>query len=86
MYCDKKTTLFLLLCLIITSILVLCYWIYNNFFNKLNIPENFNTKRNIKMKIYKSDDILDPDENPENDDEGDPDNKPMQFDPDQNPN
>jgi hypothetical protein len=44
------------------------------------IYDHFNNKRNTKIKIYRSNKILDPDELPEND-KYDPDNSPMKFDP-----
>jgi hypothetical protein len=46
--------------------------------NKTKTYEYFN-KRDTKIKIYKNDDILDPDENP-NDEEYDPDNAPLKYD------
>ena len=82
MYCDKRITITLFISLIVTIIVSSSIWIYENFISKLF--ENFDNKRNIKMKIYKSDEIFDPDEQPEYDAQ-DPDNAPMTFDPDQQP-
>ena len=82
MYCDKRITITLFISLIVTIIVSSSIWIYDNFISKL--IENFDNKRNIKMKIYKSDEIFDPDEQPEYDAQ-DPDNAPMTFDPDQQP-
>lgn len=53
--------------------------------NDSNARETFNNKRETRMKIYKSDEIYDPDETPEIEDNDDPDSDPMQFDPDQQP-
>lgn len=50
-----------------------------------NSNEEFYNKRDQRMKIYKSDEIFDPDEQPEFD-EYDPDSNPSLFDPDQQPN
>lgn len=80
MYC-KQITLILFICLIIALCLILFKWLYDIFTNKNNkIYEYFN-KRDIKIKIYKKDEILDPDENPINE-EYDPDNAPDIFDTD----
>ena len=46
--------------------------------------EYFYTKRNTRIKIYRSDEIFDPDEQPEFEDY-DPDDVPMEFDPNQQP-
>lgn len=46
--------------------------------------EGFNTKRNERIRIYQSDEIMDPDESPEMEDL-DPDDNPLMFDPDQQP-
>ena len=82
MYCDKRITITLFISLIATLIVLSVIWIYDKFIEKL--IEHFDNKRNIKMKIYKSDEIFDPDEQPEYDAQ-DPDNAPMTFDPDQQP-
>ena len=52
MYCDKRITITLFISLIVTIIVSSSIWIYENFISKLF--ENFDNKRNIKMKIYKS--------------------------------
>lgn len=81
MYC-KQITLILFICLIITIFLLLCLWLFKLLYifitNKTKTYEYFN-KRDTKIKIYKNDDILDPDENP-NDEEYDPDNAPLKYD------
>lgn len=82
MYCDKRISITLFISLIATLIVLSVIWIYDKFIGKL--IEHFDNKRNTKMKIYKSDEIFDPDEEPEYDSQ-DPDNAPMTFDPDQQP-
>jgi hypothetical protein len=47
--------------------------------------ESFYNKRETRIKIYKSDEIYDPDELPEIGEYDDPDSDPMNFDPDQQP-
>jgi hypothetical protein len=47
--------------------------------------ESFYNKRETRIKIYKSDEIYDPDELPEIEENDDPDSDPMDFDPDQQP-
>jgi hypothetical protein len=61
-------------------------WLYDKITNLLSrkVYDHFYAKRTTRMKIYKSDEIFDPDENPEYD-EYDPDDEPMKFDPDQQP-
>ena len=46
--------------------------------------ESFYANRNNRIKIYQSNEIFDPDEAPQYE-EYDPDDKPIQFDPDQQP-
>jgi hypothetical protein len=84
--CNKKITITLFVCLIITILYVIIVWLYDKIINFLDrkVYDHFYTKRNIRMKIYKSDEIFDPDEAPEYDD-FDPDDEPMKFDPDQQP-
>jgi len=85
MYCNKHITLTLSISLIATIIFLSGKWIYDKLIAKYHEQfdhEQFDNKRNTKMKIYKSDEIFDPDEQPEND-VHDPDNAPMTFDPDQ---
>lgn len=59
----------------------LCWDSIEGFYGDSNSDSN---KRFRKMKIYKSDEILDPDESlyDFNDDEGDPDINPNLYDPD----
>jgi len=75
------TILFIcILFIIMLSLLVLVVsWIF-----KLPILEGFYGIRNKRIRIYQSDDILDPDESPEIED-SDPDDNPLVFDPDQQP-
>ena len=47
--------------------------------------DSFYNKRDTRIKIYKSDEIYDPDELPELEENDDPDSDPMDFDPDQQP-
>lgn len=56
---------------------------FEGFYGSSNSNSDSN-KRSRKMKIYKSDEILDPDESlyDFNDDEGDPDTNPHFYDPD----
>jgi len=49
------------------------------------LHESFYNKRETRIKIYKSDEIYDPDELPEIEENDDPDSDPMDFDPDQQP-
>ncbi len=71
------TTLFV--CIILLLIFMIVCWIF-----KIPILEGFYAKRNDRIRIYKSDEIFDPDESPEYEDQ-DPDDNPMLFDPDQQP-
>ena len=64
-------------CIILVVIITAILWLSNKL-------DTFYGKRNTRIKIYKSDEILDPDELPEYD-ESDPDDKPFLFDPDQQP-
>ena len=71
------TTLFI--CILLTLLFLVISWIF-----KLPILEGFYGIRNKRIRIYQSDDILDPDEAPEIEDV-DPDDNPISFDPDQQP-
>lgn len=73
----------LFICIISISLLILLILLLNWIF-KLSILEGFYAKRNERIRIYKSNEIFDPDEAPELDD-FDPDDNPLQFDPDQQP-
>lgn len=80
----------LLICLILVISITLIYLIYRRlaisgvFGNEKFINYN-GGKRATRMKIYKSNEIFDPDEAPEMEDY-DPDDEPMKFDPDQQNN
>jgi hypothetical protein len=56
-------------------------WIFNLIMNIIN-KEGFLSNRETRIKIFQSDEILDPDETP-NVDDYDPDEKTSLFDPDQ---
>jgi len=71
------TTLFI--CILLTLLVLVVSWIF-----KFPILEGFYGIRNKRIRIYQSDDILDPDEAPEIE-ELDPDDKPLSYDPDQQP-
>ena len=77
---NKNISLGLLICIIILLIGSLVYLIINFILSRICV-ENFFNKRNTRMKIYKSDEIFDPDESPIDDDD-DPDTNPK-YDPDQ---
>jgi hypothetical protein len=85
MYCNKKITLTLFVCLLLTIVGIavgfVVRWLWDKIIGK---NEYFYTKRNTRLKLYKSDEIFDPDETPEYD-EYDPDDEPLLFDPDQQP-
>ena len=72
------TTLFI--CILLISLLYLLFLVVSCIF-KLPILEKFYGKRNLRIRIYKSDEIFNPDDAPEIE-ERDPDNNPMVFDPD----
>jgi hypothetical protein len=86
MYYNKYITLTLFVSLWITIIFIFIKWLFDIFIIKINNNknnnENFNNKRNTKIKIYKSNEIFDPDEQPEIEDY-DADDYPIKFDPDQ---
>ena len=75
---NKNISLGLLICIIILLIGSTIYLIINFISSRIYI-ENFFNKRNTRMKIYKSDEIFDPDESLLNNDE-DPDTNPK-YDP-----
>ena len=77
---NKKVLNGLLFCIILYIIGLIGYLLLDIISNK--IVEPFFGKRDVKMKIYKSEEINDPDELPEYNDD-DPDTIPMLFDPDQ---
>ena len=57
---NNKITLTLFVCLLVVCVYFAVIYIYNLII--FNIYEYFDNKRNTKIKIYKSDEILDPDE------------------------
>lgn len=69
----------ILLIIFLSLIVLVLSWIF-----KRPILEGFYGKRNSRIRIYKSDEIFDPDESPEIEDL-DPDDNPLSFDPDQQP-
>ena len=75
---NKNISLGLLICIIILLIGSIIYLIINFISSRIYI-ENFFNKRNTRMKIYKSDEIFDPDKSLLNNDE-DPDTNPK-YDP-----
>lgn len=85
MYSNKYITLTLFICLLCTVCFLLIKWLFDIISKKINNSnvnngnENFYNKRNTKIKIYKSDEISDPDEQLDFEDY-DPDNSPMKFD------
>ena len=62
---NNKITLTLFVCLLVVCVYFAVIYIYNLII--FNIYEYFDNKRNTKIKIYKSDEILDPDEYVPND-------------------
>lgn len=91
MNCNKYITLTLFICLLCTICFFVLKWLFDMVSKKAtngneneNENENFDTKRNTRIKIYRSDEIFDPDEQPEFEDY-DPDDVPMEFDPNQQP-
>ena len=75
---NKNISLGLLICIIILLIGSIIYLIINFISSRIYI-ENFFNKRNTRMKIYKSDEIFDPDKSLLNNNE-DPDTNPK-YDP-----
>jgi len=75
---NKNISLGLLICIIILLIGSIIYLIINFISSRIYI-ENFFNKRNTRMKIYKSDEIFDPDKSLLNNDE-DPDTN-QKYDP-----
>ena len=87
MNCNKYITLTLFICILCTVCFFLLKWLYDIVSKKTsneNKNEYFYTKRNTRIKIYRSDEIFDPDEQPEFE-EYDPDDNPIKFDPNQQP-
>lgn len=84
MYCNKKITLVLFVCLLISIISIIGYKLFDIITNIIDnkVYDHFYGKRSNKLKIYKSDEIYDPDETPEYDDDIDPDKNPDKYDPD----
>ena len=70
MVCNNKITISLFVCLCACILGVIIFYIMQFMYNLLikKMSEHFNNKRNTKLNIYKSDEILDPDENPSLDD------------------
>jgi hypothetical protein len=81
MVLKKPICTVLFICILFTLLFLAVSWIF-----KLPILEleGFYGIRNRRIRIYQSDDILDPDEAPEIEDI-DPDDNPVLFDPDQQP-
>ena len=75
----KPICTILFICILLSLLFLVVSWIF-----KLPMLEGFYGQRNTRIRIYKSDEIFDPDEAPELEDL-DPDNNPMLFDPDQQP-
>jgi len=73
----------LFICISFTILVCIIVLILNRVFN-IHLLEGFYAKRNERIRIYKSDEIFDPDEAPEIEDL-DPDDDLMNFDPDQQP-
>ena len=73
------------MCLVCTVCFLLIKWLFDIISKKINNSndnknnEYFYNKRTTRIKIYKSDKISDPDEQPEFEDY-DPDNAPMKYD------
>jgi len=71
--------------LICTVCFLLIKWLFDIISKKINnrndnnSNEYFYNKRTTRIKIYKSDKISDPDENPDTEN-NDPDNAPMKYD------
>jgi len=70
MVCNNKITISLFVCLCACILGVIIFYIMQFMYNLLikKMSEHFDNKRNTKLNIYKSDEILDPDENPSLDD------------------
>lgn len=79
MYLVKDIRLVLFIVLIVVSIIVVIKYVYGRC-RYIYICDNFDNKRNTKIKIYRSDEIYDPDEVP-GIDRYDPDNA-KSIDPD----
>ena len=73
----------LFICISFVILVSIIGLILNRIFN-IHLLEGFYGKRTARIRIYKSDEIFDPDEEPEIEDI-DPDDNPLQFDPDQQP-
>lgn len=73
----------LFICILFVLFVSIIALILNKIFD-IHLLEGFYAKRNERIRIYKSDEIYDPDEVPEIEDI-DPDDDPMNFDPDQSP-
>jgi hypothetical protein len=97
---NKLVQIVLLGSLIVSSIVIFCIWSIKKVSSKFTLLdeqekhinteihescESFYNKRETRIKIYKSDEIYDPDELPELEENDDPDSDPMDFDPDQQP-
>jgi len=95
---NKLVRIVLLGSIIISSIVIFCLWCIKKLSRKFTMldeqeqhiqfemqHEPFFNKRDTRIKIYKSDEIYDPDEEPQLDNNDDPDSEPMDFDPDQQP-
>jgi len=78
---QKTIQLILFICILIIIALFIGFLVYYFVMNKS--IDGFNN-RNTRIKIYQSQEILDPDELPEFED-NDPDDNPMIYDPDQQP-
>ena len=86
----NKICITLFICILAVLLVVVIKWISSYIFKILGIlgfstsSEGFYYNRNKRIKIFQSDEILDPDELPDVED-SDPDDNPMLFDPDQQP-
>jgi hypothetical protein len=85
-----QSGLVLFICIIVVLLVIIISWLFNISLADSDISlskrssEGFYNKRNERIKIYQSDEIFDPDEQPEYD-SLDPDDNPSLFDPDQQP-
>jgi len=75
--------LILFICIFFLIIITFISYLLEKLFH-ISIFEGFYAKRNERIRIYKSDEIFDPDESPDVE-ELDPDDNPLIFDPDQQP-
>ena len=62
MYDYKKESTIILGCILSILLFYCFYWFSKSILNKIELFSNNNSKREIMKKIYKSDEICDPDE------------------------